>query len=151
MLAAGAGLVLGSFVGLTGYAVLDLLMKTGMDREEPKLFRGMEARISGSRGGPDYAAALEEAMAAQEKRVTEPVTITARDSSPPNRSRRMASSLRASVFTSQVLQLMNTGVTPRAHITSSSLVTAFCLPSLSQSTTALVRTSLNSPVSRQTL
>ena len=59
LLAAGAGLVLGSFVGLTGYAVLDLLMKTGMDREEPKLFRGMEARISGSRGGPDYAAALE--------------------------------------------------------------------------------------------
>ena len=71
-LAAGAGLVLGSFVGLTGYAVLDLLMKTGMDREEPKLLRGMEKRISGSRGGAAYAAALEEAMAAQEERTTPP-------------------------------------------------------------------------------
>lgn len=79
ILVTGAGLVLGSFVGLAGYAVLDLLMKTGMDREEPKLLRGMEQRISGSRGGPAYAAALEEAMAAQEQRVTEPVEITARD------------------------------------------------------------------------
>jgi hypothetical protein len=78
-LAAGAGLVLGSFVGLTGYAVLDLLIKTGMDRQEPRLLRGMETRISGARGGADYAAALEEAMAAQKKRVTEPVEITARD------------------------------------------------------------------------
>ena len=79
ILAAGAGLVLGSFVGLTGYAVLNLLMKTGMDREEPKLLKGMESRISGSRGGPAYSAALEKAMAAQEKRVTEPVEITAWD------------------------------------------------------------------------
>ena len=46
ILVTGAGLVLGSFVGLAGYAVLDLLMKTGMDREEPKLLRGMERRIS---------------------------------------------------------------------------------------------------------
>ena len=79
ILAAGAGLVLGGFVGLTGYAVLDLLVRTGMDREEPKLLRGMESRISGARGGPVYAAALEEAMSAQEKRVTEPVELTARD------------------------------------------------------------------------
>ena len=79
ILVTGAGLVLGSFVGLTGYALLDLLVRTGMDREEPKLLKGMETRISGARGGSDYAAALEEAMAAQKKRVTEPVTITARD------------------------------------------------------------------------
>ena len=79
ILAAGAGLVLGGVVGLTGYALLDLLVRTGMDREEPRLFRGMEARISGARGGPAYAAALEEAMEAQEKRITEPVEITARD------------------------------------------------------------------------
>ena len=79
ILAVGAGLVLGSFVGLTGYAILNLLIKAGMDREEPKLLRGMEARISGARGGEAYAAALGEAMAAQEKRVTEPVEITARD------------------------------------------------------------------------
>ena len=79
LLVSGAGLVLGGFVGLTGYALLDLLVRTGMDREEPKLLRGMEARISGARGGPAYAAALEEAMAAAEKRVTEPVEITARD------------------------------------------------------------------------
>ena len=78
-LVSGVGLVLGSLVGLAGYALLDLIMRVGMDREEPKLLRGLESRISGSRGGPDYAAALQAAMAEQDRRVTEEVSITARD------------------------------------------------------------------------
>ena len=78
-LAAGAGLVLGGFVGISAYAAVDLLMMVGMDREEPKLLRGLEERISGARGGPAYAAALRAAQRRQEQRITEPVTITARD------------------------------------------------------------------------
>ena len=81
-LAAGAGLVLSSFVGLAGYAFLDILMRVGMDREEPRLLRGLEERISGARGGPAYAAALKEAMEKQEGRITEPVTIRAWDGTP---------------------------------------------------------------------
>ncbi len=79
LLGAGMGLALGFLAGLAGCAVLDLLMRVGMDREEPRLLRGLENRISGSRGGPDYAAALREAMAEQDRRITEEVTITARD------------------------------------------------------------------------
>ena len=78
-LGAGVGLVLGSFVGLTAYALLDLIMRVGMDREEPKLLRGLESRFSGARGGPDYAAALQAAMREQDGRETEEVSITARD------------------------------------------------------------------------
>ena len=78
-LGAGVGLVLGAFVGLTGYALLDLIMRVGMDREEPELLKGLESRISGARGGPEYAAALRTAMAEQDGRETEEVSITARD------------------------------------------------------------------------
>ena len=78
-LAAGTGLVLGGFVGLAAYALLDLVMRVGMDREEPRLLRGLEGRISGARGGPAYGKALGEAMAAQAGRRTETVTLTARD------------------------------------------------------------------------
>ncbi len=78
-LPAGIGLALVGAAGLAGYALLDLLMRVGMDREEPKPLRSLEERISGARGGPAYGAALREAMERQVHRVTEPVTITARD------------------------------------------------------------------------
>ena len=81
-LAAGAGLVLSGFVGITAYAAVDLLMKVGMDRKEPRFLKGLEEQISGARGGPAYAAALREAQQRQEKRITEPVTVTARDGTP---------------------------------------------------------------------
>ena len=60
---------------------------------------------------------------------------------PPKRSRRMASSLRASVLISLTLQLINRGMTPRVAITSISLVTLPCPKTSSHRTTALLMTS----------
>ena len=63
----------------------------------------------------------------------------------------MASSFRASVFTSQALQLRNSGITPRAAITSISLETLLWPSTSSQRTTALLMTSWKMPESTQAL